>query len=45
MWEAKQKEEDMRGFHCFPILLQGNQRVYDALPFKILKELKVAVTQ
>jgi hypothetical protein len=23
--EARQQEEDMKGFHCFPIRLRGNQ--------------------
>jgi hypothetical protein len=45
MREARQQGKDMRGFHCFPIRLWGNQRVYEALPFKILKELRVAVVQ
>jgi hypothetical protein len=45
MQEARQQGEDRRGFHRFPIRLPGNQRVYEALPFTIFKELKVAVTQ
>jgi hypothetical protein len=45
MQEDRQQRGDMRGFHCLPIWLQGNQRVYEALSFKILKELKVAVRQ
>jgi hypothetical protein len=35
----------MKGFHYFPIQLRGSQKVYEALSFKILKELKVAVRQ
>jgi hypothetical protein len=45
MWEGRQQGKDIRGLRCFPIWLQGNQRVYQALPFKILKELKVSVIQ
>jgi hypothetical protein len=43
--EARQQGKDMREFHCFPIQLQGNLRIYEALPFQILKDLKVAVMQ
>jgi hypothetical protein len=38
-------EKIMKGFHYFPIQLRGSQKVYEALSFKILKELKVAVMQ
>jgi hypothetical protein len=45
MREARQVGEDMREFHCFLVRVQNDQRVHEALLFKTLKELKMAVVQ
>jgi hypothetical protein len=45
MREARQIREDIIEFRCFPMRAQNDQRIHEALLFKMLKELKMAMAQ
>ncbi|XP_035579377.1 endogenous retrovirus group K member 10 Gag polyprotein-like [Zalophus californianus] len=42
---AQQAGEDVGEFNAYPVTLQGGQRTYTALNFKMLKDLKAACSQ
>ncbi|CAD7682407.1 unnamed protein product [Nyctereutes procyonoides] len=45
LFQASQRGEDVSEFQLFPVTVQGGQRAYTALSFKVLKDLKQACTQ
>ncbi|CAD7674093.1 unnamed protein product [Nyctereutes procyonoides] len=45
LYQASQRGEDVSEFQLFPVTVQGGQRAYTALSFKVLKDLKQACTQ
>ncbi|XP_058572644.1 endogenous retrovirus group K member 10 Gag polyprotein isoform X3 [Neofelis nebulosa] len=45
LYQATQYGEDTSAFHTYPVIQQGGQRVYSALSFKLLKDLKSSAAQ
>ncbi|XP_044905763.1 endogenous retrovirus group K member 113 Gag polyprotein-like [Felis catus] len=45
LYQATQYGEDTSAFHADPVIQQGGQRVYSALSFKLLKDLKSSAAQ
>ncbi|XP_046931755.1 endogenous retrovirus group K member 7 Gag polyprotein-like [Lynx rufus] len=45
LYQATQYGEDTSAFHAYPVIQQGGQRVYSALSFKLLKDLKSSAAQ
>ncbi|CAD7666394.1 unnamed protein product [Nyctereutes procyonoides] len=45
LYQASQRGEDVSEFQLFSVTVQGGQRAYTALSFKVLKDIKQACTQ